>query len=94
MTTATRTVATAKAIVAPDSMGGIDGEEYLSRLEAAIREWDDVTEDTEVSVFFGDAGASVYEGLYSDSQPWEYTALTDRLHNLAEHVFSEMCRGR
>ena len=87
MTTTNRAVATVKIIVDRTSLGGIDMGEYLARLEAAVRAMPGVTEDTEIDVLAGDH--SRYEGLYVDSQPWQYDALTA----VAEGVFSEMCRN-
>jgi hypothetical protein len=89
--TTTRTVSTVTVSVARDSMGDIDLGEFLSRLDQAIRELPDVTEDTEVNVFAADV--TRHEGLYSDSQPWQYDAMTDRLHALAEDLWAQMCRG-
>jgi hypothetical protein len=76
-------------ILQVNSLGDIDPAEYLSRLESAIRAMPDCTPETTVDVFLGDE--TRYEGMYSDSEMWEYDSLTDRLNGLAERVFAEMC---
>lgn len=89
---ATREIANVKITVARDSMGGMDMADYLERLESAVRGMDGVTGDTDISVFAADVTS--YEGLYTDSEPWQYDAMTNRLHAVAEDVFSRMCAGR
>jgi hypothetical protein len=84
-----RTVSQAKITVARDSMGGVNISKYLDALERAILEMPDVTADTEVSVFLSDVTS--YSGTYSDSEPWQYDALAERLSALAEDVFHKLC---
>lgn len=87
----TRTITRAKVMVAHDSMGDLDITEYMGRLDAAIRELPDLDDDAEVDVFAADT--TRYEGHYSDSEPHQYDAMTDRLHQLAEGVYAAMSRG-
>jgi hypothetical protein len=90
--TATRTIQSVNVSVTRDGMGDMDLGDYLVRLEAAIRAMPGVTEDTEIDVMEGDV--TKYEGLYTDSEFWQYDALSDRLMAVAEGVFSQMCRGK
>lgn len=98
--TTTRTITRVKVMVGRDSLadarndadtGGLDLNEYMNRLEAAIRELPDLDDNAEVDVFAADT--TRYEGYYSDSEPHQYDAMTDRLYRLAEGVYAAMCHG-
>jgi hypothetical protein len=86
------TVASVEMVVARDSLGDLDVTEFCDRLEAAIRDWPDVTEDTEIDVSPGDCTRR--SGTYTGSEPHLYDTLIDRIDRAAETVFAEMCVSR
>lgn len=88
---AARTLTTVTISVAHDSMSGMDMGDYLARLEEAVRAMPDLDPDAEISITDGDH--TRYEGLYSDTPPHRYDAASQRLNDLAEGVYAEMCRG-